>query len=575
MATAAAQSNSFDSRFDIFSSSFNNIEIADDEKRAILTIPLMHVGPNKKGLYWTEKMLKEIAPMFRGIVFKYDVQGREGSSHVLKKMFSPYYDVGWTYDGIDGAWYDSNTKTLWVKGEATHPEVIEKLLRENSQGKRELNYASMGVMVQNAKCSVCGHDEGECSHERNKVYDEGTCYSIPTKIAKALHVALTNDPADGEAEISKCVFQELSVDDYRMSANKFENQRAANKVAGIQNINDKVVNNMNDVATPYSNGDQNNPYTKGNQTRQDNMHEQMGVPSMIESNQMIGNQGQPANQMLGNQMPNGMAPGQNQTGMPGESPSSETILQALAERIKTIEQKVDAQTMVSPAPELLNTAPQDQMTQDNMGVTTQFEQQPEANNMNLAKGQNTQEKVPVNPPAVETQEMGAQGGEMQQIMQMLQQILQRLPQVATQDAGELIETKKGVAKKSQDDIPTEHAGPGDAVGDNTDEGNKKNVKHMNEPGMVATADDTLEDEKDEVENLKTEVADMKAVIEKMKGSLEFADSNIPEFGGSGAASGAIEIADMSAAQRREKFGGTEGAMDAIFNGAESARRFIK
>ena len=40
-----------ESRYDIFSSNLENIEIASDYSRAILTIPLMHVGPNKKFLY--------------------------------------------------------------------------------------------------------------------------------------------------------------------------------------------------------------------------------------------------------------------------------------------------------------------------------------------------------------------------------------------------------------------------------------------------------------------------------------------------------------------------------------------
>jgi len=562
MASAAA-TNSFDPRFDIFTSSFNKVEIADDSSRAVITLPLMHVGPNAKGLYWTEKMLREVAPMFRGIVFKYDIQGREGSSHVLQKLSSPYSDVGWTYDGADGAWYDPHNKTLWVKGEVTHPEVIEKLKRVNSKGKRELNYGSMGVMVKTAKCSICGHDDTECKHERNHVYDQGTCYSVPTAIKKALHVALTNDPADGEAEITECVFQELGADDYRMSANKFENQKAAAKVNNIQNINDKVVNNMND---------QSNPYTLGNQTRQDNMHEQMGYPSEIESNQMIQNQ-----------MPNGMAPSQPQEASFGQQPSSMDILKSLAERIKTVEQKVDSQNMVSPAPELTNTAPQDQFTQDNMGVTTQFEKQPEAGNMDLSKGQNTQEKTPVNPPAVETQEGEQMDTSLdQQILAKLDMILQRLPQVATQDASELIETKKETAKKAQDDLPTEHkASPvsggsassgAEAVKDDTDESNKKNVKYMNKPDMVATADNEEEAEKKEAEELKKEVADLKAEMAKMKGNMEFADNNIPEFGGNSAAQGAIEVADMTAEQRREKFG-EYGAFDACFNGAESAQRF--
>ena len=202
-----------DHRYDIFTTSLQGLEISDDHKRAILLLPLMHVGPNKKGLFWTAKMLKKIAPMFRSVPFRYDLEGQEGSSHTINKLSSPHFDVGWTYSSEEGGWYDEKTRTLWVKGEVTHPEVIAKLERMTTDGKREVNYGSMGVIVEEAKCSICGGEflGNVCAndHERNKKYDGKTCYKIPTEVSKALHAALTNDPADGEAEIKNVLIQEL------------------------------------------------------------------------------------------------------------------------------------------------------------------------------------------------------------------------------------------------------------------------------------------------------------------------------------------------------------------------------
>jgi hypothetical protein len=116
----------------------------------------MHAGPNKKFLYWVPKVLEDIAKLFRGIPFRYDLGGKEGSSHTPNKLSSPHFDVGCTYSSDEGAWYDKKTRTLWVIGEVTHPAVIEKLKRETSDNKREINYASMGVLVDESKCSICG-----------------------------------------------------------------------------------------------------------------------------------------------------------------------------------------------------------------------------------------------------------------------------------------------------------------------------------------------------------------------------------------------------------------------------------
>lgn len=484
---------------DTWSTILSNVEIAEDYKRAILTIPLFHVGANKKGLFWTEEMLKEIVPLYQGIPFRYDIDGQEGSSHTINKLSSPHFDIGWTYDGKEGAWYDPKTKALWVKGEITHPQVISKLQRETSDGKREVNYASMGIIVDEAKCSICGGEYGTCEHERGKKYLDGIAYKVPTKCTKGLHVALTNDPADAEAEISKCIFQEMGDSmigqDYRAQT-------------GTQNT---------------------------------------------------------ANQ-LSNQTPGGLATSSPQTEQPGMAPSPETMLKDLAERIKTIEQKL----YETATPELVNAAPQDQMMQNNMGTTTQFDEtkgqmntpEKEDGNMNAKDGQAKQTKTPVNPvPSKETQDLG---NPMDNVIAMLQQILQKLNGGAaeTQDVNELVNASK--EKMQHDETkPTEHMPPGDAVSDSQDEGNKKNKENMQKPDMVATADNSDE--------LKAELADLRKEVKELRGKLELQDNEVPEFGGSVQAK-SLEVADLGAKGRREKFG-EFGAFDAIFNGSKSAERF--
>ena len=173
---------------------------------AHIKIPLMHVGANAKGLYWTPEVLTEIAPMFSNTTFKYDLEGKEGSSHVPDKLYSPHFDVGWT----SKAYYDKGSKTLWVEGDVTHPDVVSKLHRATPTGKRELNYASMGVLIDpdDVSCSICGKNMTDCGHKRNELYGGKTAYAIPTRVEKALHVALTNAPADTEAVIAEAIFQE-------------------------------------------------------------------------------------------------------------------------------------------------------------------------------------------------------------------------------------------------------------------------------------------------------------------------------------------------------------------------------
>jgi hypothetical protein len=123
---------------------------------------------------------------------------------------------------------------------------------------------------------------------------------------------------------------------------------------------------------------------------------------------------------------------------------------------------------------------------------------------------------------------------------------------------------KSAAKKAQDDIPTEHMGPGDAVANSEEEGNKKNKAAMNSPDKIENADN-------EIETLKAELADMKAFVKSIKESAEFQDMEIPAYGGTNKPV-SLDRADMSAEQRATEFG-DYGKWDACFNGAANASRF--
>ena len=202
---------------ELFTSQIELVETSDSSlvkaKRAIIKIPIINFGSNKKHLMWIPETMKKIAHMFRGVPFRYDLTGGNEGSHVREHISSPFYDVGWTYSDERGAYYDPIKNCVWVQGEVTHPDVIEKLMRETSDGKREINYASMGAVMtpQQTKCSICGKAPyGSCNHERGKRYGNDIAAMVPTDISKALHVALTNDPADKVAEIEQAIFQDMN-----------------------------------------------------------------------------------------------------------------------------------------------------------------------------------------------------------------------------------------------------------------------------------------------------------------------------------------------------------------------------
>jgi len=215
------EGNTMYNDMEIFTSKIELVETSDSSlkkpERAIIKIPIINMGSNKKHLLWTEETMRKVASKFRGVPFRYDLSGTNEGSHTREHISSPFYDVGWTYNSEKGAYYDPVRKCVMVQGEVTHPDVIAKLMRKTSEGKREINYASMGAIMtpDQTKCSICGKSPfGSCNHVRGKSYNtkNGSEFAamVPLDISKALHVALTNDPADKVAEIEQAIFQDMT-----------------------------------------------------------------------------------------------------------------------------------------------------------------------------------------------------------------------------------------------------------------------------------------------------------------------------------------------------------------------------
>ena len=521
------------------SANFYGIEFADDFTRATITVPIFHEGTNKKYLYWTAEMLKKVAPMFSSVPFRYDLKGTEGSSHAKEKLSSPHFDVGWTQE----SWYDPKTKTVWVRGEVTHPEVIQKLRRTTSDGKREVNFASMGILVDEAACSICGGEYAEVcenDHIRGEVYGDSVCFKVPTTCSKAYHVALTNDPADGEAEINKCIFQDLQKMETKIEKPKDKNfdDSSVKNMLDSQNQKEATEKNYND---PIEN--QNSTENVDN-TSVDNINNNLNTNDEF-----------------------------NQSNKNTPAPPADVILKDLAERIKLLENNLNSSatevnsesTNVEPnnMPNQINQIPENQkLTQPNMSPPG--EQNSEVKPMTDEKvGQVSNTKVPENPKPVEVQE----AGNMSQVAALLQQAIQLLTGGAeVQDMGKEAQSANKSQMTHDETKPTEHMQPGDAVPDSLDEGVKKNRENMNSPGSVAIAEDD-----DEIKHLKAEMADMKSRLKEQNKKLELQDQNVPEFGGTNANAN-LEVADMSANDRREAFG-PYGQFEACFKGAASAAKF--
>ena len=290
---------------------------------AHLKIPLMHVGPNAKGLYWTPEVLEKIAPMFSSTTFKYDIGGSEGSSHVPEKLYSPHYDVGWTSQ----SYYDKKSNTLWVEGDVTYPDVIAKLQRMTTDGKRELNYASMGVLIDpdSVICSICKQKMSDCGHKRNETYNGQIAYAVPIDVQKALHVALTNAPADTEAAIADVIFQEIRT---------LRGENMVNQV-GDSDSYTNVGSRPNTLKTRQVQPQQTLPIES---FQKDQAHESMMTANPTDqkakSNDAVG-------AMQAEDMP--VAPSSEPTGMAGGEDVAELVdvIKALIMEVKSLREEVD------------------------------------------------------------------------------------------------------------------------------------------------------------------------------------------------------------------------------------------
>ena len=308
--------------------SFVGFDQVSNPSLAHVSIPLMHVGPNAKGLYWTPEVLKKIAPMFSNTTFKYDIGGKEGSSHVPDKLYSPDFDVGWTQK----AYYDEKTETLWVEGDVTYPDVVKKIQRQTSDGKRELRYASMGVLIDpdDVDCSICHKKMVDCGHKRNEDYDGQTAYAVPTAVKKALHVALTNAPADTEAIIAKAIFQESRT------------LRGENMVDQV-GANDSYTNQQSRPNTLKSVQVQPQQTESVEKYQKDNAGESMMTKNPTDDKFAKTNSGVGA--MAGDEEM--MAPATAPMGAPGEAGGDDNVelvdvIKALIMRVKAMEQELQA-----------------------------------------------------------------------------------------------------------------------------------------------------------------------------------------------------------------------------------------
>lgn len=474
------------------------VEIGEDsnkQERAIVTYPLMHVGPNKKHLWWTEEALEKIAEMFRGIPFKYDVKGDKGSSHVPDNLFSPFYDVGWTYSNENGAWYDKKTKTLWIKGEVTQPEVVEKLKRKTTEGKSELNYASMGVFIspEEAINSITNKQwDDDDEYERGESYNGKVCYLVPMSIKKALHVALTNDPADTEAELAQLAFAEGGIMDmtntmpvtseaFKSMAERVKALEEQNKIEGGKMIGENI-NGTPAPATPQQEtGQEGQPQAQPQPTLADVMAVLQQVLVKLGAN--------------GTETADGTATAEDPKDAvvpPEEPPVNENSL-----------------------PKVPEGSEKDKGNAVNEGAVDEPDKT--KNNGNGNGDNNTPAPIP--------------------------------EKTETADNSELNKLRKKLTEK----VKLEVASQTMRLGKHKD----RNV------ALKEFADKTLE----ELEMINSTLAQ----IPSPTGVSEFAD-NMPEFGGMGQQKEVLEVADMGAKGRREKFG-EYGAYDVCFH-PENANKFI-
>jgi len=156
----------------------------------LMRVPIAKVGTNRNGLEYTEEVLKVMEPTWDGVPVQGDFL-MKSNDHTLtedKTNIMSYGTVGWTSNPT------LSNGVQYVDILVTEPTTIDKLLRKNQDGKRELNGVSMGAFTYDI-CSVCGKTRGDCEHEVFKVYNDIECHWIAVD-GFGHHVAFTNDPAE-------------------------------------------------------------------------------------------------------------------------------------------------------------------------------------------------------------------------------------------------------------------------------------------------------------------------------------------------------------------------------------------
>ena len=168
----------------------------------LLKVPVAHVGTNDNFFTFTEEELSKAAESMSGKPIYINLLGQSLDDHADNSSMNT---IGWS----DEAWYDPTDRTLYSNAEVTEPNAVGKLERQDSRGRRELNFVSMSCDAVPI-CSICGEDIRECPHERGEKYNGKLCTAIGKDVEFQNYV-LTNNPADREAEIGEVVIENASL----------------------------------------------------------------------------------------------------------------------------------------------------------------------------------------------------------------------------------------------------------------------------------------------------------------------------------------------------------------------------
>lgn len=165
-------------------------------------IQVAHVGTNANYFTFTEEELMQAASSLKDKPIYINYLGVAPDDHADNSSMNT---IGWSTD----AWYDPEDQTLYANGDVTTPDVVEKLERMDSKGRRELNFVSMSCDAVPI-CSICGNVFTDCEHERGEKYEGKECSVIGKEVAFRNFV-LTNEPADPNAVIGEVAIENASL----------------------------------------------------------------------------------------------------------------------------------------------------------------------------------------------------------------------------------------------------------------------------------------------------------------------------------------------------------------------------